>query len=54
MLSTGAPLPEYNPAFHAETGSNPTFEQMQMTVVRNKIRPKFPEVWKETNSVSRI
>ena len=48
---TGAPLPEYAPPFQAEVGSNPTFEEMQMLVVRAKKRPKFPEVWKETNQV---
>ena len=47
----GAPLPEYAPPFQAEVGSSPTFEEMQMLVVRAKKRPKFPEVWKETNQV---
>lgn len=52
-LYQGAPLPEYAPPFQAEVGSNPTFEDMQMAVARNKKRPRFPEVWKETNSAVR-
>lgn len=52
-LYQGAPVPEYKPPFHAEVGANPTFEEMQMIVVRAKRRPKFPEVWKETNQAVR-
>ncbi|KAK7092728.1 hypothetical protein V1264_008428 [Littorina saxatilis] len=52
-LFQGAPLPEYAPPFQVEVGSNPTFEDMQMLVVRAKKRPKFPEVWKETNQAVR-
>ncbi|KAK7480963.1 hypothetical protein BaRGS_00027778, partial [Batillaria attramentaria] len=52
-LYQGAPVPEYKPPFHAEVGANPTFEEMQMIVVRGKRRPKFPEVWKETNQAVR-
>ena len=44
-------MPEYSLPFQAEAGSHPSFEEMQMLVSRNKIRPKFPEVWKDYNPV---
>ena len=44
-------MPEFTLPFQAEAGSHPTFEEMQLLVSRNKIRPKFPEVWKDYNPV---
>ena len=44
-------MPEFALPFQAEAGSHPTFEEMQLLVSRNKIRPKFPEVWKDYNPV---
>ncbi|XP_076437402.1 uncharacterized protein LOC143276663 [Babylonia areolata] len=52
-LYQGAPVPEYTPPFQTEIGSSPTFEEMQLMVVRAKKRPRFPEVWKETNQAVR-
>lgn len=35
-------------------GLHPTFEQVQVLVVRNKARPLFPSVWKDTNPAIRL
>lgn len=48
-LYQGCPLPEFMLPYQAEAGSHPTFEEMQVLVSRNKVRPKFPEVWKDYN-----
>jgi len=45
-------MPEFSLPYQAEAGNHPTFEEMQLMVSRNKVRPKFPEVWKEYNPVS--
>lgn len=47
-------MPDYAAPYQAEVGSSPTFEEMQMIVVRAKRRPKFPEVWKDTNQVGQL
>lgn len=50
-LFVGCPMPEFTLPYSAELGSHPTFEEMQVNVSRNKIRPKFPDVWKDYNQV---
>nr|KAI8728186.1 bone morphogenetic protein receptor type-2-like [Biomphalaria glabrata] len=48
-LYQGAPVPEYHLPFQQEAGIHPTFEEMQVLVVKYKTRPKLPEVWKHSN-----
>jgi len=48
-LYQGLPTPEYKLPFELEVGSNPTFEEMQVLVSQNKVRPMFPDTWKDTN-----
>jgi bone morphogenetic protein receptor type-2 len=48
-LYQGLPTPEYQLPFEAEIGPHPTFEDMQVAVSRNKLRPAFPDMWKDTN-----
>uniref|UniRef100_A0A3P8SVB8 receptor protein serine/threonine kinase n=1 Tax=Amphiprion percula TaxID=161767 RepID=A0A3P8SVB8_AMPPE len=50
-LFPGEAVPDYQLAFQAELGNHPSFEDMQVLVVREKQRPRFPEAWKE-NSVA--
>uniref|UniRef100_A0A182JPZ3 Serine/threonine-protein kinase receptor n=1 Tax=Anopheles christyi TaxID=43041 RepID=A0A182JPZ3_9DIPT len=38
----GTPVPEYRAPYEEYVGSNPSFEQMQVLVSRNKARPTFP------------
>ncbi|XP_063743943.1 bone morphogenetic protein receptor type-2-like [Eleginops maclovinus] len=45
-LYTGEAVPEYQLAFQAELGHNPSFEEMQILVNRNKSRPRIPEAWR--------
>ncbi|XP_061580070.1 bone morphogenetic protein receptor type-2-like isoform X1 [Cololabis saira] len=52
-LFSGEAVPEYQLAFQAELGNHPSFEDMQMLVVREKYRPRFPEAWKENSLVLR-
>jgi len=52
-LYQGCPMPEFQLPFQAEAGSPPSFEEMQLLVSRNKVRPKFPEVWKDYNQAIR-
>jgi len=47
----GLPTPEYKLPFEAEVGAHPSFEEMQVAVSRNKLRPAFPDLWKDTNMV---
>ena len=47
------PVPDYKLPFEEEIGIHPTFEDMQNLVSRNKTRPKFPAVWKDTNHAVR-
>ena len=47
----GMPVPEYKLPYQAEIGVQPTFEEMQLLVTKNKARPAFPDVWKDTNQV---
>lgn len=52
LCITGCPVPDYQMPYQQEAGSQPTFEEMQILVSRNKVRPKFPEVWQSHNQVS--
>ena len=47
----GLPTPDYRLPFEAEVGAHPSFEEMQVAVARNKLRPAFPDMWKNTNLV---
>jgi len=47
----GLPTPDYRLPFEAEVGAHPSFEEMQVAVSRNKLRPAFPDTWKNTNMV---
>ncbi|XP_052265235.1 bone morphogenetic protein receptor type-2-like isoform X2 [Dreissena polymorpha] len=53
-LYQGCPMPEFALPYQHEAGNHPTFEEMQLLVSRNKVRPKFPEVWKEYNQTIRV
>ncbi|XP_041807383.1 bone morphogenetic protein receptor type-2-like isoform X2 [Chelmon rostratus] len=48
-LFPGEAVPEYQLAFQAELGNHPSFEEMQILVAREKVRPRFPEAWKENS-----
>ncbi|KAM7408004.1 hypothetical protein PAMA_003641 [Pampus argenteus] len=50
-LFPGEAVPDYQLAFQMELGNHPSFEEMQMLVVREKYRPRFPEAWKENSLV---
>lgn len=52
-LYQGCPMPEFALPYQNEAGSHPSFEEMQVIVSRNKVRPKFPEVWKDYNPAIR-
>jgi len=47
----GLPTPDYRLPFEEEVGAHPSFEEMQVAVARNKLRPAFPDMWKNTNMV---
>jgi len=47
----GLPTPDYRLPFEAEVGAHPSFEEMQVAVSRNKLRPAFSDMWKDTNMV---
>lgn len=53
-LYQGLQTPPYKLPFQAEIGLHPTFEQVQVLVTRNKARPLFPSVWKDTNPAIRL
>ncbi|XP_061181387.1 uncharacterized protein LOC133189957 [Saccostrea echinata] len=48
-LYHSCPVPDYQMPYQQEAGSQPTFEEMQILVSRNKVRPKMPEVWQSHN-----
>ncbi|XP_045209130.2 bone morphogenetic protein receptor type-2-like [Mercenaria mercenaria] len=52
-LYQGCPMPEFALPYQNEAGCHPSFEEMQVHVSRNKVRPKFPEVWKDYNQAIR-
>ncbi|CAB1418954.1 unnamed protein product, partial [Pleuronectes platessa] len=45
--------PEHQLAFQAELGNHPSFDEMQILVVREKHRPRFPDAWKDNSPVLR-
>ncbi|CAL4115463.1 unnamed protein product, partial [Meganyctiphanes norvegica] len=53
-LYQGLQTPPYKLPFQAEIGLHPTFEQVQVLVARNKARPLFPTVWKDSNPAIRL
>ncbi|XP_078726865.1 bone morphogenetic protein receptor type-2 isoform X1 [Lampetra fluviatilis] len=48
-LFPGESISDYQAAFQAELGNQPTIEDMQVLVSREKQRPKFPDAWKENS-----
>ncbi len=52
-LYQGVEVPNYKQPFEHEIGQHPTFEQMQVLVTRNKARPLFPDIWKDSNPAIR-
>lgn len=52
-LFQGTEVPEYKLPFEAEVGTHPSMEQMQVLVAKNKARPLFPVIWKDTNPAVR-
>lgn len=40
------PIPEYRLPFEEEVGTHPTLEDMQESVVQNKVRPVIQEHWR--------
>lgn len=52
-LTQGMPVPAYTAPFEAELGPQPTYEQMQVAVTRQKSRPLFPDCFKDTNPAIR-
>ncbi|XP_064611286.1 bone morphogenetic protein receptor type-2-like [Liolophura sinensis] len=52
-LYQGLPVPEHMIPYQAEAGPHPSFEDIQMIVYHNKTRPKFPDVWKDSNQAIR-
>ncbi|XP_064113906.1 probable serine/threonine-protein kinase roco5 isoform X3 [Macrobrachium nipponense] len=53
-LYQGLQPPPHMLPFQAEIGLHPSFEQMQVLVARNKARPLFHPVWKDTNPAIRL
>lgn len=43
--SQGQTVPTYSLPYESEVGKNPSYEQMQVLVVRHKARPLFPNGW---------
>ncbi|XP_053295074.1 bone morphogenetic protein receptor type-2 isoform X1 [Pleuronectes platessa] len=52
-LFPGETAPEHQLAFQAELGNHPSFDEMQILVVREKHRPRFPDAWKDNSPVLR-
>ncbi|XP_036065564.1 bone morphogenetic protein receptor type-2 isoform X2 [Oryzias melastigma] len=48
-LFPGETVPQYQLAFQEELGNHPRFEDIQVLVVRDKRRPRFPEAWKRNS-----
>lgn len=53
-LYQGIEVPAYRQPFEAELGDNATVDQMRVLVSRNKARPLFPEIWKNSNQAIRL
>ncbi|KAM9710660.1 uncharacterized protein ACNS7B_024515 [Menidia menidia] len=47
-------VPDFQLAFQAELGTQPTFQDMRDLVVRQRLRPAFPEAWKQNSLVLRF
>lgn len=43
------PVPDFEMAYVKEIGMNPSLQQMKILVGKNRARPLFPEVWKDSN-----
>ena len=54
LYQSGAEVPPYRMPFEAEIGHHPTFEQMQVLVVRHKARPLFPDTWRDWTAIKLI
>lgn len=53
-LYQGMVVPDYRQPFEADLlGNEPSYEQMQVTVTRQKSRPLFPDIFKDTNPAIR-
>ena len=48
-LYQGVEVPPFQLAYQKEIGLKPSQEQMKVLVMKNKARPLFPEVWKNSN-----
>ena len=48
-LYQGVEVPPFQLAYQKEIGLKPSHEQMKILVMKNKARPLFPEVWKNSN-----
>lgn len=53
-LYQGIEVPQYKLPFEQEVGLTPTFDQMKVLVTRNKARPLFPDIWKDSNPAIRL
>lgn len=58
-LYQGIDVPPYQAPFELETGGQElrqqlTFDQMRVLVSRNKARPLFPDIWKDSNPAIRL
>ncbi|XP_030050864.1 LOW QUALITY PROTEIN: anti-Muellerian hormone type-2 receptor [Microcaecilia unicolor] len=50
-LYPGCVIPEFQLAFEAELGSEPTFSTLLELVLEDRKRPKFPEIWKANSEI---
>ena len=48
-LYQGVAVPKFELAYEKEMGTVPSLEQMRILVAKNRARPLFPEVWKDSN-----
>lgn len=53
-LYQGIDVPSYKMPFEQEVGQKPTFDQLKVLVSRNKARPLFPDIWKDSNPAIRL
>lgn len=54
LYQTGSEVPPYRMPYESEIGHHPTFEQMQVLIVRHKARPLFPETWKDSTAIKLV
>nr|XP_033795609.1 anti-Muellerian hormone type-2 receptor isoform X2 [Geotrypetes seraphini] len=50
-LYPGSAVPDFQLAFEAELGSEPTFSTLRELVLEERRRPKFPELWKQNSQI---